>query len=270
MREKLFRCSLIVLAALWMGFSSSQAHAFSVSPIRVEISLPAGGAYEGYYTVTNSTEDTISLDITLEDSTVGTKETGGDRLALEWLKIRPNKLLLAPGEAGEVEFAIAIPEDAHGEYIARISFESNPPPGGTPMAITSVISYSIYVAVEGTEKIEGDVVGLSIHDTDPLDVRITIKNSGNIHIRPKGEVIIQRRGRHRESGRGEVYLILNKNGFPVYPFSERTLQMKYQESITPGRYKAIVNMKFGPEVIRREFWFTVHKGGETGETRLRR
>jgi len=269
LRRRVLRCSLLLLATIWTIASLRSAYAFSVSPARVEISLSAGGNYEGSFTVTNTEEEPILLGVTLEDRSVGTSEPGRGRAALEWLEISPKALEMLPGETETVKYVINVPEASQGECLARISFTKTPAPGNAMIGVQSVMSFSIYVIIEGTESIMGDISRLYIFNTDPLELRVTMKNTGNIHIRPKGKVVLVKEDWFWKRAEEELVLPLNKYEFPIYPFSERTLKIKSKEKLLPGKYKAIMNMEFGPMVIQKEFSFTVHGDGKASEAKPR-
>lgn len=260
---------MICLTAIWTALSFGEAYAFSVAPPRVEIVLLPGGVYEDAFTVTNTQEETILLDVGLEDRSVGAAKTGRGQQSLEWLKIHSKTLEIAPGKSGAVNYTITVPKGARGERLARISFTKAPLPGKTMLGVQSVMTFSIYVIIEGTEVIEGDISGIYIFKTDPLEVRVTMQNSGNIHIRPGGEVILVKDGWSGESDRHELSLPLNKYEFPVYPFSERTWKIKSEEKIDPGKYEARVNMEFGPQNMERVFTFSVSLDGKASEARIK-
>ena len=249
--------------------SSKPAYTVSISPSRVEITIPAGGAYNGVYNVINTKEEPVELEITLEDISAEASGSGRGKTDLDWLEMSSNKLDIAPGQTELLKYHISVPNGAKGEYIARVSFAETLPPGKSLMNISSVISFPIYVAVKGTEVIKGDIEAFRILSADILEVESIIRNKGNIHIRPKGFIMISKWDKG-EGAAKEIRIPLNEYDFPVYPFSSRELKAKSDRKLEPGDYEAAINMQFGEQVVQKVFTFNVDKDGKASAARLKK
>ena len=240
--------------------------AFTVSPGMQEIRISAGSSYKGSFSVGNPSTDTIKIKATAEDWSVETDERMIDRTessALDWFTIGPQEIEIGPHKSGIFTYNVTLPEEAEGEYVAMIYFSTVPVIAEEAVTVVSRIGNALYVIVKGTEIIEGELIDIKVTRTDPMNVRVTIENSGNVHIRPKGEITIRKKGLFLSSEEKEPVIIpFNKAGFPVLPkqnyiFEERSKGVKFGL----GWYSLEFEAEFDGNKLRKEVKFKVERGG---------
>jgi hypothetical protein len=105
----------------------------------------------------------------------------------DWLTIDEAEFKLGPGEVKNIGYRVKVPPGIGGELIAQVFFSSAGPSGGN-LNVTSRFGVALYVGIEGTEVIDPEITGIK---TDKTIIGITVRNRGNVHLRPSGTVIIK-------------------------------------------------------------------------------
>lgn len=266
MRRNLHWILSISIIGYFTVYSIFLAEAFTVSPGRIEIKLPAGGKHKGSYNVGNSSNSPIRIKITVEEWFAGQdneviKEKGS---SLGWLELIPQELTLEPNETREVNYSVSIPKEGKGEYAAMIYFSNIPDPSKEGVQIRGSIGNALYVIVKGTEIIKGELLDIDITNIDPLEVRVEIRNLGNIHVRPAGKITVRKKDLLLSQEDWELIEIpFNKGEEPVFPKMECVFSNRSDAKLKPGRYGLEFNIQFDKEMLIKELDFTVDKGGRT-------
>jgi len=236
----------------------------SVEPVRQEISVVPGKEAQGGYFVYNVGKEPTHVTVGPRDWFV-LEENRGIKVD-SWLKIMPQELDLEPGERKEVKYEVAVPTGAIGELVAMISFV---PQAEEESTINVVFSVSLYVMIEGTEILRGEISKVDIRrweseGSSDLRLAVLVENRGNVHLRPKGKIVI-------EDMKGkEIKEVELTYGWPVYPGKNRGYFGDWKGArLESGKYRAIATVDYGdPEKILREtVTFKVDKKGniEMGE-----
>jgi len=160
----------------------------------------------------------------------------------DWLEVDPLRFRLGAGEAQEVSFSIRVPQAASGAYWGMIFVEGSPRPeereGATVLAIER-FGIKVYETVPGTEVLSGEIRCVRKLDDVPLSFEIAFVNSGNVQLRPRGQVEITDRT-------GEIIQTLGVDEFYVLPGAVRYENVVGQEnSLPPGRYFALAVLDIG-------------------------
>ncbi len=228
----------------------------TVEPVRQEIKVSPGKKAQGSYFVYNVGKEPAHITVAPRDWFV-LKENKGIS-ADSWLRIMPQELDLEPGERKEVKYEVAVPTEAVGELVAMISFV---PQAEEESMINVVFSVSLYVMIEGTEILKGEISKVDIRrgkEEGSSDLRfgVLVENRGNVHLRPKGKIVIEdRKGKKIK----EVELTY---GWPVYPGKNRGYFADWKgASLKSGKYKAIATVDYGdPEnILKKTVSFKVDK-----------
>ena len=150
--------TLLLLVACCLSLVPDVEAGLSVSPPRTVLQGKPNKTLTGYFTLTNDGEHPLEVRVEPEDWAGG---IGGGRGPVPWLKITPTQLMLRPGKTSRVKFTVRIPKDASGELRAQVFFTTTeagePSHSEGAMSLRSRLGAIIYVAVEGTEHIEGDI-----------------------------------------------------------------------------------------------------------------
>jgi len=256
----------LLLAVFFLNSFPFLVHAgIGVKPTVTELSLSPGKKKAGIFTVLNDGEETVKVKVELEDWRRREEEVRVD----SWLKIKPREFKLAPGKVRKVKYKIKVPEEAEGEMVAMVFFGSLAPAGGG-VGIKTRFGVSIYVAIKGTEVVEAniekfDVTKYAGEDSDNYGINfgVTVENMGNVHIRPKGKVIID----DKEGNRIKEVNI--SHGFPVFPQAKRAFPAIWKRGVLPpGEYKAKATIYYGElygskdKISSYEALFSINKQGE--------
>ena len=243
-------------------------YAFTVSPGAQVIVVKAGEIHSGDYIVGNRGEEAIRIGVTADDQSVaqqllGRQTVKEDGSSPNWLDFEPRQLELGPFESGSINYTITLPKDAEGEYSAILYFTNLPASEGKGISMSTRIGNTLYAIAEGTEVVKGELVDIAVTRTDPMNIRVTIENSGNIHIRPKGDITIRKKGLFLSAEEKEPVIIpFNKPGFPVLPkrnniFEARSKDVKFGL----GWYSLEFEAEFDGKKLEKQLKFKIERGG---------
>ncbi|RJP56370.1 MAG: hypothetical protein C4541_12440 [Candidatus Auribacter fodinae] len=288
----------ISLVAALFGVLSNSAYAVNVEPLKMELSIPAGTTKEVTLNLSNKAPEAVSIEASTstyrfmlsENSVLPEGKQPADLLASceSWISLAQSSLVVNPGEQQVLNFTISVPQNASGEYAACILIDelsgSAQPPEildsdnealGVDLNLEMVYrrSIAIYVFVEGTTSIQGEILGITITDmsteelvkenfqfkANNLKFLITLHNSGTRHIRAKGNIIIfNNAGEPIDSLQSGITL-------PVFPgFSERIPVFWPVPEIPEGgqQYTAVVTLDLGDgNIVQSETNFSVNEKG---------
>lgn len=175
-----------ILAFCLMFLCSLSFANFSVTPTVINVSGVPGSSYQNAYLVTNKFETPMTFTVTLSNGNCFSENEGVD--VNDWLKIEKMEFSLKPGETIKVPYEVTINEKMKGSLCGRVKFSVD-----QSSTINLSISVPIYVIVEGTENINFEIEDLDFAK-NPADgnlfYRMTVKNTGNVHIRHTGKIKI--------------------------------------------------------------------------------
>lgn len=184
----------------------------SLYPVRQEVTLPPGGKFKGTYTIKNTFEKPITMQVSYRDWFVLPENK--NITVNDWLTVSPTEFYMLSNEEKNVDYEIRLPTSTIGFTSAMISFM--PKPEGDQQ-INMMLSGSLYAIASGTEKYEWDFIDVKITFTSPtLTVEATLKNTGNIHVRPEGILKIYK-------GQKEICSGIFEQGKPIYPGNSRNI-----------------------------------------------
>jgi hypothetical protein len=256
-------CLLFIL--LFLNIPALLYAGIGVKPTVTEISLSPGKRRTGTFTVLNDGDKAIKVKVELEDWM-----RREERIEVpSWLEVRPREFELGPGEVRKVKYRIEVPEDSTGELVAMVFFGSLTP-GGGGVGIKTRFGVSIYVAIKGTEAVEANIEKLDVakyggenSDNYGISFGVTVENVGNVHIRPKGKVLVEDKEGSRIKDVDIFY------GFPVLAQGKRTFAAIWKGGVlSPGEYKGKATISYGElyglkdKISSYETLFSVNEQGE--------
>lgn len=104
--------------------------------------------------------------------------------ATDWLKMDTTPFKLKKDASRLIKFTIQVPKNAKGEIMGMLTFSSK---AELTSMVSLRLSLAIYVAVDGTDKREGEVSAVSVvNSSSDTQVSYLFSNTGNVHLRPKG------------------------------------------------------------------------------------
>ena len=259
---KIFIVFFLLLFTL-LPFRSSLAQVpgegLTISPPLFELNLKEGETSSQTIKITNPTESLVEVyPLVMNFKASGesgepafypaTSEEEKFSLA-KWITFNQTKIALTPEQVVEFKFQIKVPSDAEpGGHYGVVFFATEPPQlekDISQVAIASMIGSLILGKTPG-EIIEKGVLEEFIagrfYFKKPIKFTTRIQNTGNIHFKPQGEIMIK-------DWRGKIVekVAVNSAKGNVLPDSTR----KFEESWTPqkwytvGRFKADLKLTYG-------------------------
>jgi len=210
----------------------------SLDPGITELTVKPGTPYEGSITVGNSTD--YHLDIKVEPENWLKRRGFENHLSEmdpeEWISI-PSSFSINAGEEKEIQYTLNIPQDERiqGQLVAMIFF--SPQTESEGISVQNRFGASIYSAIKGTENISSEITSERA-SSERFTVRV--KNSGNVHIRPQGYVIIYDLFTDEETRRFPL-----RAGNPIFPGRSHSFSAPFGEDLPNGRYIAQAVVEYG-------------------------
>ena len=164
----------------------------------------------------------------------------------KWLTISKASITLASKEKQVVDVTISVPANAEpsGHFGAVLFGTIAPNTEGTGTGLQGKIGTLILVRVAGDAKENGVVASFttdkSIYQKPPVNFVSRIRNLGNVHFAPSGEIVIK-----DIFGRKIDSLKINDVAGNVLPDSIRKFENKWEKSVLPGLYKAELLLSYG-------------------------
>jgi len=181
------------------GFTAASFLALEIKPERLEMQIPP----LGFRTTVIQIENQESTSVILKANAMGmqfdeegnlivvdTSETS--RSCASWLKIEPPDLTLPPRGRDQVKLTVQVPGEHFGGYYACLVLEASPSDSQkaslpTPFQIPLIIS-----SPPNFEK-KGEIVDIEVSAAanKPGIITARFKNTGNIHIKPRGRAVMK-------------------------------------------------------------------------------
>lgn len=280
---------LIFLSFLSFGFWQvnmvrAQEVGIKISPVRVEELVEPGQVLQREIKVTNTSDIPKTLFAYLKDFRADENdESGSPRLikpgtetgnfVASWIEITDQGMDFKPGEEKVVSFVIRVPDNVGpGGYYGGVFFGSeapkidiNSPEKGAGMSIAQQAGSLVLLQVKGEVDERADVREFNTNKDfygTPFDVEflIRIQNSGNIHVKPVGEIRIE-----NMLGKEVEIVSVNSGGGNVLPNSKRKFTEHWKGDFGFGKYTAKMGLSYGTSAsnggqgkqsiyIEKDFW----------------
>lgn len=177
-------------------------------------------------------------------------------------------LRLAPGETKTAVIQVDVPQDASpGGHYGVVSFTAKPTDlDETGVALSAVIGTLVLLNVSGDVRIDAALESFallqngnekSFFEYGPITFVERIKNNGNVHFKPTGELRIT-----DTFGKEVAKFALNEQGGNVLPASIRRFEQTLDKKNLFGRYKAQLSVTYADGKTLNEtrtFWVVPYK-----------
>ena len=235
-------------------FGRRAAYALSVIPARTEVRLSPGAEAHAIITISNETNAVVHVTVSEKDWFVLPENSSWT--VKTWLTVKaPAHLDLKAGARREIPIELKCPASAQGDLVGMVSFRYE---GDVPTMVTPMISVSVYMTAAGTERLSGEIEEVqAYHPATGISVGALFKNTGNVHLRPSGTIMVQ-------GGQGQLIAQyrINEND-PVYPGRVKACTVQDSNiSFEPGRYKALIDLVYKETHWRAQRGFKVLKDGK--------
>lgn len=201
----LFLFSALLLPK-YVTFAQNNNYDVTVSPVYFDLSVNPGGSVSDRVRIRNNTNTPINIDVEVKKLTGD--EAGQVTIAndstdeyLSWIQFEQSSYELSPLEYTEIPFTIEVPESAAYGYYYTINFTDADVSGRdqTGAAISGAAAVPVLLNVRKDGAIaEAKLVEFSsesyINEYLPVNFTVSIENTGNVHIRPVGNIFISGNG----------------------------------------------------------------------------
>lgn len=230
----------------------------TISPPIFELTLMPGQSSENIIKMNNPTSSLVEVYPTVMNFQAGSEtgdptftsasEEGRPYSLANWITFNKAKLALTPEQDIEFKFKISVPTDAEpGGHYGVVFYVSEPPKPSekeTQIAISSMLGSLILVRVPGDIKEEAVLREFSakkFYWKMPADLVVRIENIGNVHIKPRGDIIVK-----NMLGSQNAALDVNPKKGNILPESIRRFDVRFEGSkFSLGRYSANLNLQYG-------------------------
>lgn len=231
----------------------AQARSLTVRPPKFELFGNPGDTVTEQIQVTNNSNFPVTYALLIEDfgssgeegHVVLEEETNDAAYSLaEWIEPAVQEVILQPNETTTVNFAVNVPRDAEpGGHYASILFESgeNPDPSVTTVSqrIGTLVLLRVSGNIEEAAQIESFDAPGRVNE-GPVNFTLRLNNQGNVHVRPKGTVIVTNMF-------GQKVDEIPLEGANVLPGATRRMEISWDDPGTFGSYTATLVATYGQQ-----------------------
>jgi hypothetical protein len=238
-------------AALFFTTLTAQADvSLGASPASLEIALDRGKTAAQTILLFNQGKDSVTVNAYAWD---WWHEPGNPRKfsppgtlphsAAKWITFVPEKVVVAPGKGANVTVVVATPPDAKAGNYAVAWFEAVPDaqPNAKELRVGARIGVLVMTEVRGASKPAVTIDEMLISPPTaarPLKADIKVTNSGDVHLFPKGTLVLMDSKRK----------LVGHVGFEkqrMLPGENRDVTLKFSGELKPGDYDAILTVDYG-------------------------
>lgn len=206
--KNLYRRTLIALSAAIIFsaifvFGANALVSVGLRPIKYILEIDPGQTHQDYITVTNNSQEIVSLKAALEDfipvgeASINFVPRAGEGTSLvDWVSIDKNIFQLKPGEEKRIPFSITVPTKAvPGGHFAVLFFNTvSDKENENTVGISARIGSLMMVSVPGNISKGGSIdefAGPKWLEKGPVSFSIKFHNSGSVHYKPEGKIILK-------------------------------------------------------------------------------
>lgn len=244
--------SLLGLALVVLAPSSVPASlGIDVAPAKLDISIPAGQAFNIPITVHNSSTSNVHVQATMVDFGVAPNgdyqiQRVGSRpySLMKWASINPREFDLPANTTQQVRLSVSVPSGGvSGEYAGIVFFQTRPDRrAGNTVAFSARVATKIYDVVPNTQKMDGAISKMTaIRGLGGQSYRVLFKNTGNTHVYLRGTLEVKRNG-------STVDRIVLPSEVLVERGGERLIEVTGKK-LEPGHYSAIALVDYGGKAM---------------------
>ena len=232
------------------SFKPTREVNFGVEPELIELTAPSGALRSTGIVVYNRDDREISVmshPRTLKYNRYGElvrlSSAKGTRSCGEWITISPSSFKLPPGGKKRLSVLVNVPEEKIGGYYANIVFDAGLGRNnlGTGQKTSSNVPF--FLTIPGPLKEQARIVETRVLHQDEKGFRkfvVSFKNIGNIHLKPRGKILIKRAVEIEKTGEIEYV------GEPVYEDVEEIAFNQVDGVVLPGGRRDLVAIYINP------------------------
>jgi len=228
-------CAMISLGGMRLKAQEAGLNLIT-SPLPLNLKARPGESVTAELRVKNNNPTTDRLKVELfkfsadNNGEVQLEERGPGDDYFDWVTLTPREFDAEPGEWERVTMTIDLPDDAAFGYYYAVSFSRAGERIDTSKTATlegQVVTFALLEAdVPGAKReliVDGYGADKSTYEFLPANFSIKVKNPGNVHLVPKGNIFIKRGSKTVST------LTINESSGNVLPNSSRSFTAKWTE-----------------------------------------
>ncbi len=242
LRASLVFCCSIIASILYLA----PAHALDdgvnlqISPLPIVLASEPGKTVSSELRIRNAGTKTEKLKVTLRtfraegsEGKVVLEDRGPTDTHFDWVSFDHPTFEAPPNEWQTIKMKIAIPKSAAFGYYYAVQFEratpAKPEPGKS--AVEGAIAIFVLLDVNNpgakrTAEIVSFTADKKFYEFLPTEFSVVVKNTGNVHLSPHGNIFVQRDSKDKEP---ITAIEVNPNGGYVLPKSNRVYKASWAD-----------------------------------------
>jgi len=243
-------CIIVITVGMFLG---TGVLALTVSPPVFELGADPDTSFGQNLKIFNETDSSITVYTSTANFTAKAGEEGVPEFLeqeedikdlAEWIKIEKGPITILPKKEKVIPFTIEVPVNADpGGHYAAIFLGTQPPEKqGTGVGIAGKLGSLILLRVSGDIQEQGRLLDFSLKDGKkiykhlPVDFIFEFENSGNVHLKPQGEILIKNiLGRISNEGKIEVNKPIIGSGKNVLPGTIRHFEVSWTKAVDENK-----------------------------------
>ncbi len=263
---------LILAVAMTTAFSPGGAQAatmqgYQISPPVTTLALDPGTSTRQTIKVTNLTNEQLTLQVGKrnfvakgEEGEVELTDDANPLYSLApYFTLSQPTISVPPRGTSELTYTLSVPRTAEpGGRYGSVTFNTiatKLPTGQSGASVRQELAALIFLRINGAAHeqlaIDSFTTGQSFYEQGPVHFATRVKNLGNVHARPTGEVVVT----NLLGFRTATIKVDEKN---VIPGAVRKLKTEFKRQLMFGRYTATITLKNGTmQTLTAKTTFTV-------------
>lgn len=255
------------------AFTASASLALDVKPENLEFKTPPRGFRAATFSLRNDEPDAVTVKVQLKDLEYGlegdlsasdSSETG--RSCRQWIQVEPAEFTIESGKRQHVRFTIQAPEGGEGGYYACLVFDAKSK-GKAQAVLATPFQIPVIMSIPPGLDPKAEIAEVQIDAAAGRSALFAayLKNTGNIHFKPKGKVFLEKLKEVKTTdvvyiGKTE-YEKVDEFSFDevqeyVLPGGFRSMAAGYAGALEAGKYRAEITIDYGgtePLTLTKEF-----------------
>lgn len=173
------------LSSVSIATADSGGKGFAISPLRREMTVAAGRGIQSYFMVTNLTDDSIVVNLSVKQFSVSdyTYDFEFKKPEYDWLKLRSDSVMIKAHEQQKIWYDLKVPDrSAPGGYYFSMFASTNIGLQGASQAVQA--ASLLYLKVDGkfiqTSVMQNSSIPFVVTDSK-APYSFDVKNTGNVH-----------------------------------------------------------------------------------------
>lgn len=225
----------------------------SIQPVKVSHTIEKGKQVSGKILLTNASDETINVDVTVEDFVPAANTTDiqfvgraeGLTTVRDWITLNiPEQFIFKKNESKEITYTIKAPDNAEpGSHFGVAFFKATKIDDTGQLKVGTRVGMLIFITVPGNFLQKGEILDFNspwFVPKGPVNFTVKFKNTGTVHYEPKGIITITNLF-------GKKVSDIPIEGQIVLPTGVRDLKAQWNtgNNLLLGRYGARVNIMDG-------------------------